>query len=89
MPTPSVAFAFILATMLGAAFHLLVGGDVRLLAGYLLAAWFGFSIGQLLGGILDIQLLKVGVLRVFPAGLGALLMLGGVHVLLVRPARSR
>lgn len=89
MPAPSVAFAFILATMLGALFHLVVGGDVRLLALYLLAAWFGFSLGQLVGSALEIELARIGVLRILPAGVGALAMLLGVHTLIVRPMRRR
>ncbi|MBN2471154.1 MAG: hypothetical protein JXN59_10555 [Anaerolineae bacterium] len=89
MPAPSVVFAFILATMLGALFHLIVGGDVRLLALYLLAAWFGFSLGQLLGGLLEIEIGSIGVLRILPAVAGALLMLLGAHMLLVRPARQK
>lgn len=85
MPTPSVAFAFILATMLGTAFHLVMGGDVRRLALYLLAAWLGFAFGQLIGSLLDIAILKVGVLRLLPALLGALLLMIGSHAVLVRP----
>lgn len=86
LPTPSVTFAFMIATMLGAGFHLLVGGDVRRLALYLLAAWMGFALGQVTGSLLGIGILKVGVLRLLPAITGALLVMFGSHTLVVRPA---
>jgi hypothetical protein len=86
MPTPSVTFAFMLATMLGAAFHLVVGGDLRRLALYLLAAWLGFSLGQVAGVVLDVTLLQVGVLRLLPAFAGAMLVIMVAHFLIGRPA---
>src|SRR5262249_27041139 len=43
MPSPSVTFGFILATLYGALFHLVLGGNARQLALYLLAGWLGFT----------------------------------------------
>ncbi|GAB4570537.1 MAG: hypothetical protein Kow0077_04860 [Anaerolineae bacterium] len=84
MPSPSVAFAFIIATMLGAAFHLIVGGDIRRLALFLLCAWLGFALGQVLGVLLDVRLLQVGVLRLLPAGTGAFVLMMGANILTAR-----
>ncbi len=89
MPTPAVTFAFMLATLLGAAFHLIVGGDLRRLALYLLAAWLGFSLGQLAGVLLEITLLKVGVLRLLPAVSGAAILMLAAHFLIGRPISIR
>ncbi len=87
MPTPSVIFAFILATIYGALFHLLVGGDVRRLALYLLAAWLGFTLGHFAGALLGFDLLQVGALRVFSATAGAWVALLAAHLFLIRPSR--
>ena len=48
LPGPTATFGFILATLYGAGFHFVVGGDVRRLALFLLSAWVGFGLGQLL-----------------------------------------
>ncbi len=73
MPSPSVTFAFILATLYGAAFHLIVGGDARRLALFLLSGWLGFALGHIFGVIFALDLLDIGPLRIFSATLGALL----------------
>lgn len=75
MPGPTVTFAFILATILGALFHLIVGGDARRLALFLLSGWIGFSLGHVLGGILGIDILPIGSLHIVTAGFGAVVAL--------------
>lgn len=87
MPSPAFTFAFILATICGAAFHLVVGGDIRWLALYLLIGWIGFALGHLVGVLLNISLLQIGVLRVFPAVSGAVLMLVLTRLVIARPTR--
>lgn len=81
MPAPTLVFGFILATLLGAVFHLIMGGDVRRLALFLLAGWIGFAIGQLIGVIADVDLLQIGTLRAFSAVLGAIITLILTHFL--------
>lgn len=74
MPGPTITFGFVLATLFGAAFHLLVGGDARRLAMFLLAGWLGFALGQLAGDIFQISLLDVfniGPLNMVPAVIGS------------------
>jgi hypothetical protein len=90
MPSPSVVFSFIVATLYGAAFHLVSGGDARRLALFLLAAWLGFSLGHLFGDALNITLLDVGQLHMLAATLGAWLALVVARILTRQPAhRSR
>src|SRR5438105_10658761 len=75
MPSPSVVFGFILATLYGAAFHVLLGGDARRLALFLLAGWLGFTLGHVFGVIFGFDVLDIGPLRTFSATLGAWLAL--------------
>lgn len=87
MPGTTLTFAFILATLLGALFHLIVGGDARRLALFLLAGWFGFAIGHLVGVALEINIFNIGTLRVLPAGIGSLIAL--IVALLLTAQRPR
>lgn len=89
MPSPILVFAFILATMFGALFHLIVGGDVRRLALYLSAGWLGFTLGHILGMALDISFLRVGSLYALPASIGSILSLVAARVFIVRPQSER
>ncbi len=89
MPGPSFTFGFILATLFGAVFHLVVGGDVRRLALFLLAGWIGFSLGHLLGGRFDINILNIGPMRVFTASIGAVTALLAAYILVTRRANNR
>jgi uncharacterized membrane protein YeaQ/YmgE (transglycosylase-associated protein family) len=75
VPAPTLTFAFILATVLGALFHLIMGGDARRLALFLLAGWIGFGLGHLIGTALGINLFNVGTLRLVSATLGAIIAL--------------
>ncbi|GAB4443731.1 MAG: hypothetical protein Kow00120_13200 [Anaerolineae bacterium] len=75
MPSPAFVFGFILATLYGAAFHLFVGGDARRLALFLLAAWLGFVLGQVIGAALNVTILDIGPIHTLTATLGAWLAL--------------
>jgi uncharacterized membrane protein YeaQ/YmgE (transglycosylase-associated protein family) len=79
--SPSFVFGFILATLYGAAFHLISGGDAKRLALYLLAGWLGFSLGHLLGNMLEIRVLMIGPLYAFTATLGAVVALVAARLL--------
>jgi hypothetical protein len=48
-----------------------LGGPARRILLYVLAAWIGFVLGHFLGDLLNIELLKLGVLHLFSATLGA------------------
>ena len=75
MPSPSVVFGFILATLYGAVFHFVLGGDARRLAFFLLAGWLGFTLGHIFGLIFGVNVLNIGPLRTLSATLGAWLAL--------------
>ncbi len=81
MPGPTLTFAFMIATLLGAGFHFIVGGDIRRLAMFLLAAWVGFALGHMLGALFEINILNIGTLRVVSAAAGALVALIAAFVL--------
>lgn len=81
MPDPILTFAFVIATLIGAVFHFVVGGDARRLAIFLLAGWLGFALGHLLGNTLDIDLLMIGELRMFSAAGGAMFALFVAYIL--------
>ena len=81
LPGPATTFGFILATLFGAGFHLIMGGDARRLALFLLAGWIGFGLGQLVGSVIGINILNIGTLRIFSASIGALIALLVTHFL--------
>jgi hypothetical protein len=89
VPNPSVTFSFILATLFGAIFHLIAGGDARRLALFLLSGWVGFSLGHILGVIFEINILNIGPLRIVAASVGALVALIVAHVLTTSRTRRR
>jgi hypothetical protein len=88
MPGPNFTFAFIIATLFGAVFHLLVGGDARRLTMYLLAGWIGFATGQMLGNSMS-GTLTIGELRIIPASGGAIVALLVAYVLSSGRSRRR
>ncbi len=75
LPSPPIVFGFILATLYGALFHLIVGGDARRLALFLLAGWLGFLLGQMLGAAFNVQVLDIGSIHTLTATVGAWLAL--------------
>ncbi len=86
---PTTIFGFILATLFGAGFHLLVGGDARRLALFLLAGWVGFGLGHLLGVMFSINLFNIGTLHITTAAFGAILALLSAYVLTSDKNRKR
>jgi len=89
LPGPTLTFGFILATLYGAMFHFMLGGDMRRLALYLLASWIGFALGQVIGGTLGISLLSIGSLYILPATLGAVIALVMAYFLTARRTTNR
>jgi uncharacterized membrane protein YeaQ/YmgE (transglycosylase-associated protein family) len=72
---------FILATLYGAAFHLIVGGNTRRMALYILAGWLGFALGQAFGSLLGVRVLSIGPINTFSATLGSWLALVVTRIL--------
>ncbi len=89
MPDPALVFAFILATLLGVVFHLLWGGDARRLALFLVTSWMGFMLGQVFGLLFEVDVLKLGGLRLFPAVIGSVTALFAARALTTGQRRRR
>jgi uncharacterized membrane protein YjjP (DUF1212 family) len=89
LPGPSLTFSFVLATLIGAAFHLIVGGDFRRLALYLLTGWAGFAVGHTVGVLLNLDTFNIGTIRAFPAVMGTLVALVVAFSLSSKRTRSR
>jgi hypothetical protein len=89
LPGPTATFAFIIATLFGAVFHLVVGGDARRLALFLLSGWVGFGVGHIVGIAFEINILNIGTLRIFTAALGAAVALLVAYMLTSNRNRKR
>ncbi|BAJ63503.1 MULTISPECIES: hypothetical protein [Anaerolinea] len=79
MTLPALLFGFLVATLMGAAFHLWKNGGLGRLILYLLLAWIGFWTGHIVANALGWHFLSVGPLRFGMAVLSALLFLGVGH----------
>lgn len=80
MPNPIFTFAFIIATLYGASFHFVMGGGARRLALFLLTAWAGFLLGHYIGIAFEIEIVKIGALRLVPATVSAFTLLIFAHI---------
>ncbi len=89
MITPALTFGFIVATLLGSIFHLIVGGDTRRYALFLIAAWFGFAMGHFLGVVFQINIINIGLIRAFTAFWGAFAALFVAMILSSNRQRKR
>ena len=89
MPSPTLTFAFVIATLFGAVFHFVVGGDARRLILYLLCSWIGFGLGHVAGTILGIDFLSVGTLRTLTAAVGAVTALIAGYFLTLNRTQKR
>lgn len=67
----AIVLGFLLATAYGALFHLLIGGPARRIILYIFASWVGFTLGHIMGDLLNVSLLKLGALYLLTASLGA------------------
>ncbi len=85
MPNPIFVFAFVIATMYGLGFHVVMGGDARRMVLFVVTSWLGFLLGQYIGGHIDITLLRIGLVHLLPASLSALALLIFAHVLTAEP----
>jgi len=94
MPSPTLTFGFIVATLFGSGFHLVFGGGARRLALFLLVSWLGFALGHLIGVLFEVDMFSIGVTRFFPAVICASIALFFAHILtkaspVRRSSRSR
>jgi hypothetical protein len=75
MTLPAFLFGFLIATLLGAIFHLLKGGGPGRLFLYVFLSWLGFFIGHIIAARLDWNLWSIGPLRFGIGALGSLFFL--------------
>lgn len=86
MPDPVFIFAFVIATMYGLGFHVILGGDARRMVLFVVTSWVGFLLGQYIGGYLGIGLLQIGVIHLLPASIAAVGLLIFAHALTAKPS---
>ena len=70
-----LVLGFILATLYGAGFHLIMGGRPRKIILYLVSSWVGFAFGHFIGDFFGIETLKLGAVHLLTASLGSWLAL--------------
>ncbi|MCY3833239.1 MAG: hypothetical protein OXG85_09485 [Chloroflexi bacterium] len=86
MPNPVIIFAFVIATMYGLSFHVVLGGNARRMVLFVVSSWVGFLLGQYIGGFLDIRFMRIGVIHLLPASIAAVALLIFAHVLTAEPS---
>ena len=67
MTAPNFVFGMVIATLLGVLFHLWRDGGLGKLLFYILVSWFGFAVGQVVGGWMNVQFLSIGALHLATA----------------------
>jgi hypothetical protein len=75
MTAPAFIFGFLLATMLGTAYHFWKGGGGGRLVLLLILAWTGFFLGHWLGNSWGVNFLMIGPIHGGFGLLGSLLLL--------------
>ena len=75
MTLPSFFLAFLVASLLGALYHLWRGGDPKRILFYLVLAWLGFFAGHFLAQWQNWFIYPVGALNLGFALIGALIFL--------------
>ena len=75
MTTPALLLGFLIATLLGAGFHLLRGGKIGKLFLYILLGWAGFWIGHFAADFLNMTFGSLGQLHLGMAIIGSFLLL--------------
>lgn len=81
MIEPLFVFGFLLATLTGAGFHLVFGGDARRLALDLIVGWAGFGIGHIIGVLTQFNVFNIGSLHAVSAVIGSLAALAAANTL--------
>ena len=81
MTWPGVTLGLLISSGLSLVFHIFRGGALSRLMLYLVAGWFSFFLGHLVGEWINLRLLRVGPLNMFPAVLAALVGLVAASVL--------
>jgi len=75
MTFPSIILGVVISSLIGAGFHLILGGNLGRLILYLSLSWIGFWGGHLLGSLLGWTFFSVGPLHLGMAMLCCLIAL--------------
>ncbi len=75
MTVPSLVLGLVVALLIGALFHLFLGGGLGRLFLYLILSLIGFAVGQLFGNWQNWILLPIGTLNLGMATIGSLVFL--------------
>ena len=75
MSIPTLFLGLILSTLYGALFHLWRGGNAGRLILYILLAWIGFWLGQLIGNLANVSFDTLGQLHLVVASIGSIVFL--------------
>jgi uncharacterized membrane protein YeaQ/YmgE (transglycosylase-associated protein family) len=70
-----LVLGFLMATLYGAGFHVIMGGRPRMIIAYLIASWIGFMVGHFIGDFFGIESLKLGAVYLLSASGGSWLAL--------------
>ncbi len=79
--SPPLVLGLLVSIGYASLYHLWGGHSIRDLLLYLVAAGFGFIVGQTVGVITKIDLLQIGQVHMLEASIGAWLALAGVSLL--------
>lgn len=79
MNTATYIFGLVLATLLGAVFHLWKDGGFWKLIVYIVVSWIGFFVGHAIARSADFNFLQVGSLHVGGGVIGSVLFLFAGH----------
>jgi uncharacterized membrane protein len=66
-----LVLGFLLSTIYGAIFHLILGGPPRKLLLYVVVSWAGFAAGHFVGDLLGFEVLKLGAVHLLAASIGS------------------
>ncbi len=67
----ALILGILVSTAYAAAFHFIVGGRLATIPAYLIAAWAGFAAGHFFGDFMELTWLRLGVLQLLTASIGA------------------
>ena len=83
--SPGLAMSALVATAYGAAFHLWRGGGFGMLLRYLIAAWAGFALGQVIGWLGGWEFVMLGQVHILEGTLGSIVLLLIAYWLIAPP----
>jgi uncharacterized membrane protein YeaQ/YmgE (transglycosylase-associated protein family) len=67
--------SFIIATLLGLLFHVIVGGRGWRIILFVFCSWIGFFVGNSLGSVIDFKWLNIGPIHTLAASLGSIVFM--------------